>query len=358
MSQPRTLGELKRSGARPSRRRQGRDAPKPAAQAERRREAVSGDPGLRRVGRPADRERGPLAPQHDPARAAGPGQEPPAAEPDDAARPAPRHLAGCEIHDDPFRPSARRCRDLIDERRGRRTHRVADAGGALRREAGDPRRHHRRRHRRRGPDPGRQGRPRPRQRAHHPLRPAAPGPPRDLRAQRAARPRGRIQVGSLQHPPGGRRPDQGLPRAPSPGRVHGLHRQPRGLHGAGKDHHAPQGPHRQRDPHPLSRRPWSTARPSPSRRPGPTRASTSRIPRFVREVVEGIAFAARSDKKIDQRSGVSQRLPISALENAVSNAERRALLASETPVVPRISPTSMRRSRPSPASSSSSTRAS
>jgi magnesium chelatase subunit I len=60
------------------------------------------------------------------------------------------------------------------------------------------------------------------------------------------------------------------------------------------------------------------------------------IPRFVREVVEGIAFAARRDKKIDRKSGVSQRLPISALENAVSNAERRALLAGERPVVPRI----------------------
>jgi magnesium chelatase subunit I len=62
-----------------------------------------------------------------------------------------------------------------------------------------------------------------------------------------------------------------------------------------------------------------------------------RIPRFIREVVEGVAFAARRDKKIDRRSGVSQRLPISALENAVSNAERRALLSKETPVVPRIS---------------------
>ena len=51
-----------------------------------------------------------------------------------------------------------------------------------------------------------------------------------------------------------------------------------------------------------------------------------RVPRFIREVAEGIAFAARRDKKIDKRSGVSQRLPITALENAVSNAERRALL--------------------------------
>ncbi len=62
-----------------------------------------------------------------------------------------------------------------------------------------------------------------------------------------------------------------------------------------------------------------------------------RIPRFVREVVEGVAFAARRDKKIDKRSGVSQRLPISALENVVSNAERRALLRRESVVVPRIS---------------------
>jgi magnesium chelatase subunit I len=61
------------------------------------------------------------------------------------------------------------------------------------------------------------------------------------------------------------------------------------------------------------------------------------VPRYVREVVEGAAFAARRDKKIDKRSGVSQRLPITALENAVSNAERRALLHGETPVVPRIS---------------------
>jgi magnesium chelatase subunit I len=67
------------------------------------------------------------------------------------------------------------------------------------------------------------------------------------------------------------------------------------------------------------------------------RAPEIRVPRYLREVVEGIAFAARRDKKIDKRSGVSQRLPISALENAVSNAERRALSKRETPVVPRVS---------------------
>jgi magnesium chelatase subunit I len=60
------------------------------------------------------------------------------------------------------------------------------------------------------------------------------------------------------------------------------------------------------------------------------------VPEYVSEVVEEIAFQARQDQKVDKRSGVSQRLPISLLENVVSNAERRALLAGETPVVPRI----------------------
>src|SRR4029079_19037757 len=60
------------------------------------------------------------------------------------------------------------------------------------------------------------------------------------------------------------------------------------------------------------------------------------IPEFVREVVEEVAFQARQDSKIDKRSGVSQRLPISLLENVVSNAERRALLADEAVIVPRI----------------------
>src|SRR6476620_10735980 len=58
------------------------------------------------------------------------------------------------------------------------------------------------------------------------------------------------------------------------------------------------------------------------------------IPKYVREVVERIAFAARDDKKIDKRSGVSQRLPISCTENVISNAERRAIHQEEKLVVP------------------------
>jgi magnesium chelatase subunit I len=57
------------------------------------------------------------------------------------------------------------------------------------------------------------------------------------------------------------------------------------------------------------------------------------VPDFVADVVERVAFLAREDKRVDQRSGVSQRLPIAALENAASAAERRALLTGEEPLV-------------------------
>jgi magnesium chelatase subunit I len=60
------------------------------------------------------------------------------------------------------------------------------------------------------------------------------------------------------------------------------------------------------------------------------------IPAYVREVVEEVAFQARADRKIDKRSGVSQRLPITTLELVVSNAERRALQNGEKLVVPRV----------------------
>ena len=58
------------------------------------------------------------------------------------------------------------------------------------------------------------------------------------------------------------------------------------------------------------------------------------IPQYLREVVEQVAFSAREDKKVDKRSGVSQRLPISTLELVVSNAERRALTTGDAPVLP------------------------
>jgi magnesium chelatase subunit I len=61
-----------------------------------------------------------------------------------------------------------------------------------------------------------------------------------------------------------------------------------------------------------------------------------KVPAYIQQVVEGIAFKARADQRVDKRSGVSQRLPISCLENVVSNAERRAIVSGDTEIVPRI----------------------
>jgi magnesium chelatase subunit I len=60
------------------------------------------------------------------------------------------------------------------------------------------------------------------------------------------------------------------------------------------------------------------------------------VPDFVKEIVEAVAFKARGDQRVDKRSGVSQRLPISCLENVISNAERRAIAVGEEEVVPRV----------------------
>jgi len=61
-----------------------------------------------------------------------------------------------------------------------------------------------------------------------------------------------------------------------------------------------------------------------------------RVPDLIAEVVERIAFEAREDKRVDKRSGVSQRMPITAMENVVSNAEQRALRHGNEEAVPRI----------------------
>src|ERR1700693_2179906 len=53
------------------------------------------------------------------------------------------------------------------------------------------------------------------------------------------------------------------------------------------------------------------------------------VPAYLRETVEEIAFQAREDKRVDRRSGVSQRLPITTLESVVSSAEQRASRTGE-----------------------------
>jgi magnesium chelatase subunit I len=60
------------------------------------------------------------------------------------------------------------------------------------------------------------------------------------------------------------------------------------------------------------------------------------VPAFLNEIIEQIAFVAREDKRIDKRSGVSQRLPISVMENVISNAERRTIREGSDFVVPRV----------------------
>ena len=50
---------------------------------------------------------------------------------------------------------------------------------------------------------------------------------------------------------------------------------------------------------------------------------------LVKRLIEQVAFEARSSELVDKKSGVSARLTISALENAVSAAERRAILHQE-----------------------------
>ncbi len=60
------------------------------------------------------------------------------------------------------------------------------------------------------------------------------------------------------------------------------------------------------------------------------------VPGYLREVVEEVAFQARDDKRVDRRSGVSQRLPISALESVVSSAEQRAARTGEKIGVARV----------------------
>lgn len=62
------------------------------------------------------------------------------------------------------------------------------------------------------------------------------------------------------------------------------------------------------------------------------------VPEFIRDIVEQVTFQARSSEYVDQSSGVSARMSISAYENFLSNIERRALMTrdSENDLFPRV----------------------
>ncbi len=60
------------------------------------------------------------------------------------------------------------------------------------------------------------------------------------------------------------------------------------------------------------------------------------IPDDIRLLIEEISFAARESDLVDQSSGVSARVAISAMELLVSNLERRSLATADSPVFPRL----------------------
>ncbi len=60
------------------------------------------------------------------------------------------------------------------------------------------------------------------------------------------------------------------------------------------------------------------------------------IPEYLRTVIEEVAFQARGNEFVDQKSGVSARVTISLLENVQSNAERRCFLSGEARTVARV----------------------
>lgn len=60
------------------------------------------------------------------------------------------------------------------------------------------------------------------------------------------------------------------------------------------------------------------------------------IPYYMKEIIETAAHEARRSEFVEQKSGVSARLTISAMENLVSNAERRSIINNEAIIFPRI----------------------
>ncbi|WP_246185930.1 sigma 54-interacting transcriptional regulator [Phnomibacter ginsenosidimutans] len=61
----------------------------------------------------------------------------------------------------------------------------------------------------------------------------------------------------------------------------------------------------------------------------PQQAEKVAVSDLVKRLIEQISFEARSSEFVDKKSGVSARLTISALENAYSTAERRAIIHNE-----------------------------
>lgn len=61
------------------------------------------------------------------------------------------------------------------------------------------------------------------------------------------------------------------------------------------------------------------------------------VPQFMKEIVAQLTFEARACREINQASGVSVRATINNYESLLSNAEKRAIRHGEPEIVPRIS---------------------
>lgn len=61
-----------------------------------------------------------------------------------------------------------------------------------------------------------------------------------------------------------------------------------------------------------------------------------RVPKVYREIIERAAIEARESEYVDQKSGVSTRMTITAMEQVISSAERRAVVNKETDTSVRI----------------------
>ncbi|MDC6364628.1 MULTISPECIES: magnesium chelatase [Flavobacteriaceae] len=61
------------------------------------------------------------------------------------------------------------------------------------------------------------------------------------------------------------------------------------------------------------------------------------VPNIAMDLLEQISFEARNSEYVDAKSGVSARMSITAFENLLSTAERRAMLAGESKTTLRLS---------------------
>ena len=68
-----------------------------------------------------------------------------------------------------------------------------------------------------------------------------------------------------------------------------------------------------------------------------TQNNSVQLNEIAKDLIEQIAFEARKSEYVDQKSGVSARMTITALENLVSGAERRSLKSNEAKTFVRVS---------------------